>query len=89
MDEKVAESVRLQAQLHEKEREFNFNIKVAFNFLNLTLQFHVHIFNISGLILRHQRKKAEKVYRDLESLRKMAGRSNSNLPGDGDSLQLR
>lgn len=61
LDEKVAESVRLQAQLHEKER----------------------------LILRHQRKKAEKVYRDLESLRKMAGRSNSNLPGDGDSLQLR
>ena len=50
---------------------------------------YVHIFNISGLILRHQRKKAEKVYRDLESLRKMAGRSNSNLPGDGDSLQLR
>lgn len=53
LDAKVEESLRLQAQLHEKER----------------------------VILRHQRKKAEKVYRDLESLRKMAGKSN-NLPGD-------
>ena len=44
-------------------------------------------FDFTGVILRHQRKKAEKVYRDLESLRKMAGKSN-NLPGDGDSLQL-
>jgi hypothetical protein len=60
LDEKVAESVRLQAQLHEKER----------------------------VILRHQRKKAEKVYRDLESLRKMAGRGAPKSAGDGDSLQL-
>merc|ERR1712141_689394 len=60
LDEKVAESVRLQAQLHEKER----------------------------LILRHQRKKAEKVYRDLAHLKQMAANGRVDLPGDGDSLQL-
>ena len=38
---KVAESVRLQAELHEKER----------------------------LILRQQRKRCQKVYKDLETLR--------------------
>ena len=40
------------------------------------------------LILRHQRKKAEKVYRDLAHLKQMAANGRVDLPGDGDSLQL-
>ncbi len=62
IDEKVAESVRLQAQLHEKEHS----------------------------ILRHQKKRAEQVYRDLESLRRMAEKTTSNnkVVSDSDNLQL-
>ena len=58
LDEKAKESVRLQAQLHEKERH----------------------------ILKQQRKRAEQVYRDLESLRKMT--ANQPASTDGDSLQI-
>lgn len=58
LDEKAKESIRLQAQLHEKER----------------------------LILKQQRKRAEQVYRDLESLRKMT--ANQPATTDGDSLQI-
>ena len=58
LDEKVAESLRLQAQLHEKESK-------------------------RALLLRSQRKQ---VYRNLESLRKMA--NGQNGAGENDSLQL-
>ena len=68
LDEKVAESLRLQAQLHEKESQ-------------------------RSLLLHSQRRRAEKVYRNLESLRRMASASkstNNNAAGGGDrdSLQL-
>ena len=60
LDEKVAESLRLQAQLHEKESK-------------------------RALLLRSQRKQ---VYRNLESLRKMANAGQNNGAGENDSLQL-
>lgn len=64
LDEKVAESLRLQAQLHEKESQ-------------------------RSLLLHSQRRRAEKVYRNLENLRRMASaKSNNNAGGDRDSLQL-
>ena len=60
LDEKVAESLRLQAQLHEKESK-------------------------RALLLRSQRKQ---VYRNLESLRKMANAGQNGGAGENDSLQL-
>ena len=63
LDEKVAESLRLQAQLHEKESQ-------------------------RSLLLHSQRRRAEKVYRNLESLRRMASAKSNNNAGDRDSLQL-
>ena len=48
---KVAESVRLQAELHEKEK----------------------------LILRQQRKRCQKVYKDLDSLRIKMTEAQGNL----------
>ena len=60
----VAESVRLQAELHEKEK----------------------------LILRQQRQRCKKVYKDLESLRtKMSdaqGKWNSEDPNNITKLML-